>query len=268
MNPIALLTQHDKKKAIGPALETAGFTVVTVNGFDTDTFGTFTDETARRLGQLDTAIAKARKACEISGERFGLGSEGSFGPDPYVGISPWARELLVWWDAQDGRALSALVQGGATNYANCVVCNWQEAQAFATQVQFPSHGIIVGKPGEAHFLKDVADLRMLQAQVDASLVTGPVWLQTDMRAHRNPTRMAMISLCAQRLSDLLLRPCPGCARIGFGLVSPVTGALCSQCGLSTLATRARRIQCGACSFSLEEVVRETVPPSRCERCNP
>jgi len=268
MNPIALLTQHDKARAIGPALLGAGFAVVTVDGFDTDTFGTFTGETARLGSQLDAATAKARKACEISGERFGLGSEGSFGPDPYVGISSWARELLVWWDAEKERAVHALVQGGATNYAQCTVSKWQEAQAFAKQVQFPAHGIIVGKPGEAHFSKSIADLQELQARVKQGFATGPVWLQTDMRAHRNPTRMAMIALCAQQLSDLLQRPCPGCKRIGFGLESPVAGALCSQCGLPTLAMRAKRIQCGVCNFSLEEAVRATVPPSRCERCNP
>ncbi len=268
MNPIALLTQHDKARAIGPALEGAGFAVFTVDGFDTDTLGTFTGEAARRGSQLDAATAKARKACEITGERFGLGSEGSFGPDPYAGIMPWARELLVWWDAQEGRAVQALVQGGATNYAQCTVSNWQEAQSFVLEVQFPSHGIIVGKPGEAYFSKDIADPQELQARVTQGLASGPVWLETDMRAHRNTTRMAMIALCAQRLSDLLRRPCPGCAHLGFGLESPVAGALCSQCGLPTLAMRAKRIQCGVCNFSLEEAVRDTVPPSRCEHCNP
>jgi len=268
MTPVALLTQHDKARAIGPALVGAGFAVVTVDGFDTDTFGSFTGETARRGSQLDAATAKARKACEISGERFGLGSEGSFGPDPYVGISPWARELLVWWDAQEERAVPALVQGGATNYAQCTVSNWQEAKAFALEVQFPTHGIIVGKPGEAHFSKNIADLQDLKTQVKEGLAIGSVWLETDMRAHCNPTRMAMIALCAQRLSDLLQRPCPGCKRIGFGLESAVAGALCSQCGLPTLAMRAKRIQCGVCNFSLEEAVRATVLPSRCERCNP
>ncbi len=268
MNPIAFLTQHDKARAIGPALVGAGFEVVTVDGFDTDSFGTFTGETARPGSQLEAATAKARKACEISGERFGLGSEGSFGSDPYIGVSPWARELLVLWDAQDGRAVSALVQGAATNYANCIVSSLHEARAFAVQVQFPSHGIIVGRPGETHFSKDIADLQMLQARADDGLVTGPVWLETDMRAHRNPTRMAMISLCAQELSDQLLRLCPGCASIGFGVESAVAGAPCSQCGLPTLALRARRIQCGVCKFTQETAVRDTVPPSRCEQCNP
>lgn len=268
MKPIALLTQHDKARAIGPALEGAGFAVVTMDGFDTDTLGTFTGETARRGSQLEAATAKACKACEISGERFGLGSEGSFGPDPYAGITSWARELLVWWDAQERRAVQALVQGGATNYAQCTVSNWQEAQAFALEVQFPSHGIIVGKPGEAHFSKDITELQELQTLVKEGLAIGPVWLETDMRAHRNPTRMGMIALCAQRLSDLLRRRCPGCAHLGFGLESSVAGALCSQCGLPTGAMRAKRIQCGVCNFSLEETVRDTVPPSRCEHCNP
>ncbi len=197
MNRLALLTQHDKARAIGPALERADFSLVTVHGFDTDILGTFTGETARRGNQLDAATAKARKACELSGQRYGLGSEGSFGPDPYAGITSWALELLVWWDAEEGRAVQALVQGGATNYAQCTVSNWQEAQAFASMVQFPSHGIIVGKPGEAYFSKDVDDPQELQARVKEGLAIGSLWLETNMRAHRNPTRMAIIALCSQ-----------------------------------------------------------------------
>ena len=268
MNPLALLTQHNKACAIGPALEAADFAVFTVDGFDTDSLGTFTGETARRGGQVDAAVVKAQKACELSGERYGLGSEGSFGPDPYAGIAPWAIEVLVWWDAKDKRAVQAMVQGGATHFAQCTVSSWQDAQAFALEVQFPSHGIIVGKPGTPYFSKEILDLPALQRRVTEGLVTGPVWLETDMRAHRNPTRMAMIALCAKRLADLLQRPCPGCAHIGFGHESPLVGALCSQCGLPTLAMRAKRIQCGVCNFSSEEVVQATVSPSRCERCNP
>jgi hypothetical protein len=268
MNLINLLTQHDKARAIAPALESAGFAVLTINGFDTDTLGTFTGETVRLGSQLDAAMDKARKACELSGQRFGLGSEGSFGPDPFAGMSPWASELIVWWDAQDQRAVTAWVQGGATNYAQTSVSNWQQALAFAAQVQFPSHGVIVGKPGEAHFAKDLTTMQQFRASVQAGLDAGPVWLQSDMRAHRNPTRMAMIALCAQKLSSLLQRHCPSCNSVGFGLESPIVGARCSQCGLPTLAMRAKRIQCAVCKFEIEEAIRDTVLPSRCEHCNP
>jgi hypothetical protein len=268
MNRLALLTQHGKALAMAPALERAGFALMTVDGFDTDTLGTFTGETARRGSQLDAATAKARKACELTGERYGLGSEGSFGPDPYVGITPWNVELLVWWDAMEERAVHAVEQGGATNYAQCTISSWPEAQAFALQVQFPSHGIIVGKPEEAYFWKNIAHPLELQIKVNEGLAQGPVWLETDMRAHRNPIRMAMIARCAERLSDLLGKACPECARLGFGLESPIAGALCSQCGLPTQVMRAKQITCGVCHFSLTQTIRDTVPPSHCERCNP
>ena len=268
MNRLALLTQHGKALAIAPAFERAGFALFTVDGFDTDSLGTFTGETERRGTQLDAATAKARKACELSGERYGLGSEGSFGPDPHVGIAPWNVELLVWWDAVEARAVQAVEQGGATNYAHCTVSSWQEAETFAAQVAFPSHGIIVGHPDDAYFFKDSADALALQSKVNEALALGPVWLETDMRAHRNPSRMAMIARCAERLADLLLKACPACARFGFGLESPIVGAVCTQCGQPTQALRAKRITCGVCHFSLTETIRDTVPPSQCERCNP
>lgn len=268
MKRLALLTQHEKAVALSPALERSGFSLFTVDGFDTDTLGTFTGETQRRGSQLDAATAKARKACELTGERYGLGSEGSFGPDPQLGIMPWNIELLVWWDAVEGRAVQAMVQGGATNYDQRTVSSWQEAQAFAAQVQFPSHGIIVGQPSDAYFLKDGTDGLAWQTRVNEALAQGPVWLDTDMRAHRNPSRMAMIARCGERLSDLLLKRCPQCERLGFGLESPMAGALCTQCGLPTPVMRAKRITCGGCDFSLTETIRDTVPPSHCERCNP
>ena len=98
----------------------------------------------------------------MPGERFGLGREGSFGSDPYVGILPWARELLAWWDAQEVRAVHALVLGSPNNYAQCTLSNRQEARLFANQVLFFSHGIIVGKPGEAHFSENIANLKALE----------------------------------------------------------------------------------------------------------
>jgi len=268
MKTLALLTQHDKARAIAPALQQAGFQVTTVGGFDTDTLGTFTGETSRLGSQLDAATAKARKGCELSGERFGLGSEGSFGPDPYTGLMPWARELLVWWDSEDARAVPVWIQGGATNYTQTHVSTWQEAEVFAIAARFPSHGLVVGKPGEPCFSKDIRTLHDLQRQVLAGLEDGPVWLETDMRAHRNPTRMNMVAHCAQRLSTLLQRQCPRCAGIGFGTETPVPGALCTACRQPTTAMRAKLIHCSACHFSLEEVIKETVAPSRCDYCNP
>ena len=268
MTALVLLTQHGKETAVHAPLRAAGFTVQTFAGFDTDTLGTFTGETARRGSQLDAATTKARLATELSAERYGLGSEGSFGPDPYVGMTAWACEALVWWDAHKERAVVAMVQGASTNYAQCTVSDWAQAQEFARNAGFPGHGIVVGKPGSSFFSKDCNDWTDLQPRVQAALQQGPLWLETDMRAHRNPTRMAMIAQCAEKLAQLLQSHCPSCQQPGFGEDTPIAGAVCETCGSITTALRAKRVTCTACGFSHEVELRQTVDASRCGHCNP
>jgi ribosomal protein L37E len=268
MTTIALLTRHGKEAAVRSHLLQAGYVVHTVDEFDTDTLGTFTGEIARTGSQIDAAQIKARKATELSGSRFGLGSEGSFGPDPFVGLTAWSREVLVWWDAQEQRPVVAFTQGAATNYDQRTITTWEQAREFAIEAGFPSHGVVVGKPGQIGFSKDCADWQALEHQVGIGLNSGSLWLETDMRAHRNPTRMAMIAHCAQELSRLLQCPCPSCLRPGFGEISPMTGAVCESCGFVTAAVRAKKTTCNACGYSEEVVVQASVSAARCEHCNP
>ncbi len=268
LTPLALLTQHGKQAAIEQPLAPAGYRVHTVNGFDTDLLGTFTGETARKGSQLDAATSKAKIATQHGDTRYGLGSEGSFGTDPYVGMTPWAREVLVWWDALEQRSVHALAQGPATNYAQTTAPTWADAQRFAQQAGFPAHGVVVGKPGEAGFSKDCGDWLALEVQFHLARAAGPVWLETDMRAHRNPQRMAMIGLCAKVLADRLQCRCPACARVGFGVETPLAGAVCEACGAPTSAVRAKHVVCEGCGYSEDVPLQATVPASRCEHCNP
>ncbi len=268
MADIFLLTKHSKAAAVADALDLAGYRVVTIDDFDTDTLGTFTGEIARKGTQLDAAFAKAKKATELSGGRFGLGSEGSFGPDPYLGMTGWGIEVLAWWDAETQFGVHAVVQGPETNYAQLSAPDLSSALAFATRVSFPTHGVIVGKPGDPWFAKELGSIAVLEQSIVTALAAGPVWLETDMRAHRNPTRMAMIRRCAEALYTRLTHACPKCFRPGFGPVALIPGARCELCGEPTRAARAQKLACGGCGFTAEELLREHVPPANCDHCNP
>jgi len=268
MKPLAFLTKHGKLPAVQEALAEAGFSIEIETGFDTDLLGTFTGEVSRRGTQLDAALGKARQAVLSSGQRYGLGSEGSFGPDPYLGMTPWAMEVLAWWDAQTGHAVHAMVQGAETNYAQQQVEGLDAGLAFAARSRFPAHGLIVGRPGDPVFLKEVTDEAGLRSALQAALMHGPVWLETDMRAHRNPTRMTMIRRVAQRLSERLRCSCPSCGASGFGPQALLPGAFCSQCRRPTAAARARLLRCDNCGHTQEEPLRSEVSPQQCEHCNP
>ena len=176
--------------------------------------------------------------------------------------------VLAWWDAESQRLVYATVQGPETNYEQTTASSWEAARAFAASIGFPQHGLIVGKPGQAFFHKDCEDWEALETQVRTALVNGPVWLETDMRAHRNPTRLAMIRRCAEQLASLLQSHCPVCNSIGFGEVSPIYGATCEVCGTATSALKARVTHCTVCRHSMQETVRNTVPAARCHYCNP
>lgn len=268
MQRTALLTQHGKLPFIAPALAAVGYGVILAEGLDTDTLGTFTGETPRAGTQLDAALAKAQAAARLAGCRYGLGSEGAFGPDPYAGVTPWATEVLVWWDAETGHSVHAAVQGPETNYAQTSATDLTQALAFADRVGFPSHGVIVGHPGDAVFAKDLTTRDDLQQVTGRALVGGPVWLETDMRGHRNPTRLAMIGRTATALAGRLNCACPACQRPGYGPVALVPGAVCSHCQHPTRSARARRWACAACAHHHEEPLRAQVSPQHCDRCNP
>jgi len=266
--PTALLTCHGKEVALSDPLAKIGYAIFTFSQFDTDSLGTFTREIAREGTMLDAAKRKAHLACSLTGARFGIGSEGSFGSDPWIGMTSWGREILVWYDKKRGLEVSAFVQGSETNYASKRVNTMDDALVFAAKIGFPEHGIIVGSPGEVVFNKSCNDAAELTTCVLEALQHGPVDLSTDMRAHRNPTRMLMIARCAQDLAHRLATRCPLCRVPGFGTVAPIPGAPCEECGLPTQQPRAMLLRCVTCAFEAEKSLYRTVSANSCNYCNP
>ncbi|GGX51183.1 DUF6671 family protein [Undibacterium squillarum] len=269
METVYFLTQHEKAVIVTPVLASLGFDIKETRFLNTDSLGTFTGDVKRFDTQVNTAIEKARLAAQHHGARFGLGSEGSFGPDPYMGVSPWNTEVLALWDAEKNYAVHAAAQGPLTNYAQLEADASEQAWQFVQRAGFPEHGIIVGRAEEPWFDKEIRDPAILKATIDAIIAeTGAVWLETDMRAHRNPSRHVMIRQAAEALAQRLASACPACQAAGFGAVALVPGALCEECGTATQAARARRMACPLCGHSEEQVIRSHVPASQCEDCNP
>lgn len=266
---IVLLTCHRKEHAVSAALAQNGFTLTTYDAFNTDTLGTFSDETQRQLSQMDTALKKAQLACELTGSQFGLGSEGSFGPHPQVHLLPWNLEVLAFWDAQNQHAIYAVHGTADTNFASLQVNSLEEGLQFAKQAQFPSHGLIVGSHQDPYFQKGIQDELQLRAQLTHALQIKPsVWLETDMRAHMNPTRMQAIGQTAQKLSALLQVACPSCQLPGYGLHKYIAGALCSTCGQATQRPLSAQWQCSKCLFTENKPFQSHVSAAHCDRCNP
>ena len=77
MPKIVIATKHKKAPLVAPALEPLGFEVFTTDLFDTDTLGMFSHEVQRHCSANTAALTKAQRACELTDEQFGLGSEGT-----------------------------------------------------------------------------------------------------------------------------------------------------------------------------------------------
>jgi predicted Zn-ribbon and HTH transcriptional regulator len=273
----AIATMHGKERVIGAALSTClGLHVTRAADVDTDSLGTFTGEIARAGSMLDAARAKARLAMARTGATIGLGSEGAFGPHPIVPFMASGVEVIVLIDGASGQEIVAQ-RRTRTNYDSMTARPGDDISAFLDRILFPAHAVIV-RPEEGadpfNMVKGVSDRRALDAAVakmSAVSDTGRALIQTDMRAHLNPTRMKAIGFVARALALRAARLCPACAAPGFGVEDVLRGLPCAECGAPTRLVRAELHRCRSCGFETRK--RERPESMRaeatwCDQCNP
>jgi len=272
---VALLTQHGKEHVLASVLDAAvGCRVKRVDGYDTDLLGTFTRDIPRAGTQLEAARTKARLGMKLSGLPLGLASEGTFGADPMIGLFPWNTEVLIWIDDVQGLEVVGIAQGKA-NYGHLLTPDWTATEAFAQHWGFPEHQLVVRPDGQddPRIRKGIAswaDLEIGFAKAREESSNGLVFLETDVRAHANPTRLENIRCAAEHLASRLCSPCPECGAPGFGRVERVPGLPCEWCGAPTEETKADVLACVKCTHRVTHQRRDrtTADPARCDYCNP
>ena len=271
----SLLTQHGKESVICPQLfDSNGLEVIHISGYDTDKLGTFTRDIPRYGSQLDAARKKARVGMELSGSMLGIASEGAFDNDPYTGMLPWNYELVVLID--DIRKLEIIgFFGGQAQSASRQVSSWDELIALLSEAQFTTHQLVVRPDDEYHpeCRKGIKDMESLKAAFEwaTSLSKrGNVFVENDLRAHTNPTRMANILKATQDLSRKMNSVCPECESPGFWIAEKKKGLPCSHCGVPTNLPIANIWSCVKCRYRKEEMVPDQInaDPSKCNYCNP
>ncbi len=270
---IALLTKHGKQRVINPVLEEAlGCRVRHVDDYDTDLLGTFTMDVQRSGTQLDAARRKARIAMGLSGLPFGLGSEGAFLPDPFIGLTPWNLELIVFIDSVRDLEVVGISQSQG-NFRHLLTNDRSKLEAFAREVGFPGQQLAL-RPQDEHdrrIHKGLSNWLALESAFASALTeAGMVFVETEGRAHANPQRMANIGLAAANLAARLASLCPSCGTPGYWQFERVAGLPCADCGAPTRETSAIVYGCIKCAH------RETckvqglahADPGRCDFCNP
>jgi len=271
----SLLTQHGKESVICPELlSTAGLEVIHVTGYDTDRLGTFTRNIPRYGSQLDAARKKARAGMGLSGMQIGIASEGAFSNDPFTGLLPWNYELVLLIDDTRNLEIAGFYGGEAQN-ASKQVSSWDELTAFFSEAQFPSHQLVLRPDDEYHLehRKGIDSIKSLREAFDwASNLSkkGNVFVENDLRAHTNPTRMTNILKATQDLARKLISLCPECRSPGFAIKDTKKGLPCSHCKVPTNLPIANIWLCINCGHRKEEAIpnQTTADPSKCHYCNP
>lgn len=275
---LAMATMHGKEKVIGPSLVQAlglvGFEVIP--DLDTDRFGSFSGEVERTMDPLAACIAKAKYGAELSGVDLIIASEGSFGPYPPAPFVPCDEEHLVLLDRRTNElfthrhvSLRTIFGGGSFRTVAAV-------HEFAGRMQFPSHALVVrpterwkvGQPVHKGIVSPSVLDRTVKELIDGY---GEVWVETDMRAMVNPTRMEVIKEAAQGFANELSATCPACGTFWFRITGVRTGLPCSLCGSPTESIVAFERSCRDCvhkTFEPRPDGRTSEEPTHCGRCNP
>jgi len=273
----SIATMHGKEKIMSPILDRwLGITLFRCDSVDTDRFGTFTGEIPRIDTMLETARKKAKESVRHSGCAIGLGSEGSFGPDPYMPFLASGTEVILLHDALKDHDIY-VQRRTQTNYDYIVIRPGEDLSPFLHRIGFPSHAIIIrpeGSNDHSVMIKGVADPNSVHDSIRTMAhrsTTGRAVVQTDMRAHLNPTRMNAIGLVTKHLVLRIMRLCPACGSPGFGRSDVERGLPCSACGTPTAQIRADVYSCHRCAYSEHRHIRSgsfRADPRFCAYCNP
>lgn len=272
---LLIATKHNKEQVIAPLLEEHLGVICFVNDlFDTDTLGTFSGEVQRK----DDALSTLRNKCILAMEKnhcdLVIASEGSFGTHPSVFFAPADEEFMMLVDKKNELEIFVRELSIHTNFSASEIDNPTELVEFARAAQFPSHALIM-KPAEKDYSRVVKgitnfdDLKQYFEEFKRDF--GCVYVETDMRANFNPSRMKVIAQTAKKLIEALQSKCPNCESPGFVITSAVPGLPCSWCNSATKSTLRFLYTCKKCAFT-EEVFyphkKTKEDPAYCDFCNP
>lgn len=271
----SVLTKHGKELVFNKVLGSAiGMQVKHTNAYDTDLLGTFTLETPRYGTQLDAARKKAQMGIELLGTDLGLANEGAFVADPYAGLLPWNNELVILIDHQHQLEITGFSGAPAQN-AHSYIGHWEELEKFTHTALFPSHQLVIKPTDEYHprSIKNISNMTQLKEAFEwasAHSSKGIVYVENDLRAFANPTRMENIRLAIIDLANKLNSLCPACQTPGYWIQDILRGLPCNVCGMPTDQEITKIWGCFKCTHHDKEGVKvlRFANPAQCKYCNP
>lgn len=272
---VLIATKHEKEKVITPLLEKElGVHCFVSKNFDSDVLGTFTGEIERKDDPVTTARNKCLLALELTDCDIAIASEGSFGSHPSIFFAHADDEIVLLLDKKNNLEIVARELSLETNFSGAEIKNEIQLSEFAEKVNFPSHGLIVRKTKDdcTEIEKGITDWDSLNRIFHKFIQRfGMAYIETDMRAMYNPTRMKVIEKATIKLVAKIQSCCPECHTPGFGITDGKPGLPCALCNCPTRSTLSYSYTCQKCSFTKEEKYpnkKLTEDPMYCDFCNP
>ncbi len=216
---LIIATKHEKEKVIAPILEKElGVNCFIALNLDTDELGTFTGEVERKDNTLITARNKCLMAMELNNCDLSIANEGSFGPHPSLPFVVADDELLLFMDKKNNLEIIVREISTETNFNGSEIQTEMELKEFAANANFPSHALILRKSkddfrGVVKGINNAEQLNIVFYQLIT--IEGTVYIETDMRAMYNPTRMKVIKRATKKLAEKINTHCPFCQMPGF-----------------------------------------------------
>jgi hypothetical protein len=272
---LLIATKHEKEKVIAPLLEkNLGVICFTNKDFDTDALGTFTGEINREFDPITTVKNKCLLAMKASNCDLGVASEGSFGSHPSIFFASADDEFLIFIDKKNNLEIIVRELSMETNFNAKEIETEKELLEFAESAKFPSHGLILrqSKSDTSHIVKGITNLKDLKnAFYLLTEKSKKVYIETDMRAMYNPSRMSIIQNAAKKLVEKINSCCPQCNMPGFGITDAKRGLKCSLCDSPTNSIVSHIYLCQHCQCTKENRYphkKTTEDPMYCDYCNP
>jgi hypothetical protein len=270
-----IATKHNKEQVIKPLLENQlGVQCFVPADFDTDLLGTFTGEIERAEDPLSTVRKKCLMAMDKYEIDLGIASEGSFGPHPEYFFINSNIEIVIFIDQKNNLEIVSSEISTDTNFNGKEISTEKELRDFADKALFPSHGLILRdkKDSKKVIVKDILDWSTLSLRFHEILEEfGSVYVETDMRAMNNPSRMKVIEKAVTKLISKINSRCPNCEFPGFDIIDSIKGLPCSLCDSPTESVLSHIYQCLNCSQLSEKKFpkgKTSEDPMYCPYCNP
>lgn len=272
---LLIVSKHNKIKVLAPMLEKElGVKCFKTKKFDTDSLGTFSGEIERKKNSLDTLRDKCMLAMEMEGYDLAVATEGSFGTHPTVFFAPANDEFIILIDKKNNLEIIERELSLNTNFNMSEIESREDLNDFLKVVQFPSHGVIVkDKKENWNFIeKGIQNWsKLINIFENFNIKNQKIYIETDMRAHINPTRMKVIKNACEKLLNKIKSTCPNCQTPGFGIIKAEKGLKCKWCAKPTHSILAHIYQCKKCQFEERKLYpngKKTEDPMYCDFCNP